>query len=139
MSAPNRPLPDLDRPTVAPFWRAAREGRLEFQRCGACGYLRWPPAPLCPECLTPGGEWTEVEGRGEIWSFGIYDHVYHPAFRADAPYNVALVQLDAGPRLITNIVGVPNEELRIGMRVRAVFEAVSPEATLVRFRPDAGA
>jgi uncharacterized protein len=136
MSTPTRPLPDLENPLVAPFWRAAREGRLEFQRCAACGYLRWPPAPLCPECLAPGGEWTEVDGRGEVWSFGIYDHVYEQAFRADAPYNVALVQLDAGPRIITNIVGVPNDEIRIGMRVRAVFEPVSPDATLVRFRPD---
>lgn len=139
MSTPTRPRPDLESPLVGHFWRAVRAGRLEFQRCSACGYLRWPPAPLCPECLAPGGEWTEVDGRGAIWSFGIYEHVYHEAFRAEVPYNVALVQLDAGPRLITNIVGLPNQQLQIGMRVRPVFETVSPGVRLVRFGPDRGA
>ena len=136
MSGPTRPLPNPERGLVGHFWRAARAGRLEFQRCAACGYLRWPPAPLCPECLAPGGEWTAVDGRGTVWSFGIYEHVYHGAFRAEVPYNVALVELDAGPRLISNVVGVPNEELRIGMRVWAVFEEVGPSLTLVRFRPE---
>ena len=136
MSGPSRPAPDAESPLVGRFWRAVRAGRLEFQRCAACGYLRWPPAPLCPECLAAGGEWTEVDGRGTVWSFGIYEHVYHEAFREEVPYNVALVELDAGPRLITNIVGLPNEELQIGMRVRPVFEVVGADVTLVRFRPD---
>ena len=139
MSAPRRPTPDADSPLVGHFWRAVRDGRLEFQRCAACGYLRWPPAPLCPECLAGGGEWTAVDGRGSVWSFGIYEHVYHEAFRGEVPYNVALVELDAGPRLITNLVGLPNEALRIGMRVLPVFEALGPDVTLVRFRPDPGA
>lgn len=136
MSGPRRPLPDTESPLVGHFWRAVRVGRLEFQRCSVCGYLRWPPAPLCPECLAPGGDWTEVDGRGTIWSFAIYEHVYHEAFRAEVPYNVALIELDAGPRLITNVVGLPNEALEIGLRVRAVFDPLDAEVTLLRFRPD---
>lgn len=136
MTSPAHPLPDLDSSLAGPFWRAAREGRLVFQRCASCGYLRWPPAPLCPECLEPGGDWTEVDGRGSIWSFCVYEHVYHQAFRDEAPYNVALVELDAGPRLITNIVGISNEQIRVGLRVVPLFDAVSAEVTLVRFRPE---
>lgn len=138
MSTPSRPLPDTVSPLVGHFWRAVGAGRLEFQRCAACGYLRWPPAPLCPECLAPGGDWIAVDGHGAIWSFAIYEHVYHEAFRGEVPYNVALVELDAGPRLITNIVGLPNDELEIGLRVRPVFEADERGVTLVRFRPDVG-
>jgi len=133
--SPSRPLPELDDPVVGPFWASARERRLVFQRCEHCGHLRWPPEAGCPECLTPGGTWTEVEGAGEVWSFVIYDHPFDPAFRGEIPYNVALVQLDAGPRLITNIVGVKSDELRVGMRVVVEFENVTPAVTLVRFRP----
>jgi uncharacterized OB-fold protein len=129
------PLPDVSSGLAAPFWQAAREGRLVFQRCGTCGYRRWPPAPVCPECLTPGGSWTEVDGHGTIWSFAIYEHAYHPAFRGQLPYNVALVELEAGPRLITNIVGIAPEALCIGLRVEPIFEAITADVTLVRFRP----
>jgi len=138
MSGPMRPVSDPESSLVGHFWRAAREGRLEFQHCAACGYLRWPPAVLCPECLAPGGAWIEVDGLGAIWSFAIYEQVYHEAFRGEVPYNVALVELEAGPRLITNIVGLPNEQLQIGLRVRPIFEALGPDLTLVRFRPSPG-
>src|SRR6185312_4556760 len=63
-------------PLSEPFWRAAREGRLVFQRCGECGYVRWPPGPLCPECLAPQATWEEVEARGSVWSYCVYDHCY---------------------------------------------------------------
>jgi uncharacterized OB-fold protein len=76
-----------------------------------------------------------VPGTGTIWSYAIYEHAYHEAFKAELPYNVALVELDAGPRLITNIVGIPNEEIEIGMRVQAEFQDAAGGVTLVRFRP----
>ncbi len=136
MSGPDvaRPLPSLDDPVTAPFWRAARERRLEFQRCGACGSLRWPPAPLCPECLAPGGEWTRVGPLGKVWSFAVYEHCFHPAFAGDIPYAVALVELDAGPRMIAGVDGVTPEQVEVGMRVEASYEDAGG-VTLVRFRP----
>jgi uncharacterized OB-fold protein len=130
-------LPDLDDPVSAPFWREAAEGRLSFQRCGDCGYLRWPPAALCPECWSRRADWETVEPNGEVWSFGVYERAFDPAFDDLIPYVVALVELDAGPRLICNIVGVALDEVEIGMRVTAVYERFAPDAALVNFRPAA--
>ena len=109
---------DLD-----PTFRAeAAAGRLSFQRCAACGYRRWPAAGLCPECWSPDAEWEAVEQGGSVWSFGVYDRAFDPAFEAKLPYVVALVQLDAGPRMISNVVGVAPEDMTVGMRVAAVFD-----------------
>lgn len=130
-----RPLPQLDNPDSSPFWSAARQRRLEFQRCSVCGYVRWPPATLCPECLTPGGVWIQVEPYGHVWSFAIYRHGFHPWFAQELPYIVALVELDAGPRVITNLVHVGTEKVACEMRVEATFEDVNDEVTLVKFRP----
>lgn len=120
---------------IAPFWDAAREGRLMFQRCTECSHIRWPAAPMCPECLQRGGEWVEVSKAGTIWSFAIYEVAYDDAHLPDLPYNVALVDLDAGPRLITNIVGIANDQLEVGMRVTAVFVDGQGGLKLVKFSP----
>ena len=140
-SVPQRPLPDLDDPISAPFYRAARDGIVQFQKCANCGYLRWPSAPICPECWSDQFAWSEVAPTGTIWSFVGYHRAFNPAFTDMLPYVVALVELDAGPQMISNIVGVPEEELAVGMRVTAVFEPFGEEA-LVNFvpeRPEGGA
>jgi hypothetical protein len=116
------------------FWRAAREGRLEFQKCDECEFIRWPPSPVCPECLATAASWVEVAPRGSIWSYCVYEHCYDETFRDALPYVVALVELDAGPRLITNVVAPP-QDIRVGMAVDAVFEVVADDAAVVRFRP----
>jgi uncharacterized OB-fold protein len=137
MSAPAVPLlPDVTSPVTAPFWEGARAHRLVMQRCPGCAALRWPPKPLCPDCLRPGSpqDWREIADTGAIWSFAIYHRAFHPSLADQIPYNVAYVTLDAGPTVITNIVGA--DELRIGQRVKAVYEDMSPEVTLVRFRPE---
>lgn len=121
----------------APFWEAARDNRLRLQRCDQCAYVRWPPSPLCPECLADGGTWTEVSRRGAIWSYCVYDHCYDEAFRDAVPYVVALVELEDGPRLITNILAPP-ESVEVGLTVEAVFVATDGDAALVRFRPCPG-
>jgi uncharacterized OB-fold protein len=130
-------LPDVDDPVASPFWAGAREGRLVMQRCGHCGALRWTPRNTCPECLQPGGTWTEIETGGTIWSFAVYHRAFSPAFEDAVPYNVALVRLDAGPMMITN-VEAPLEDLSIDARVHAVFRAVDDKVTLVRFALDGG-
>ncbi len=103
-----------------------------MQRCEQCGALRWTPRDTCPECLTPGGTWSEIETGGVIWSFVVYHRAFHPSFADAVPYNVALVQLDAGPVAVTSIQA-PNGELEIGRRVHVVFDDVTPDVTLVRF------
>ena len=135
MAEYRKPLPDIADPLTAPYWAAARRHELRMQRCPACGYVRFPPARRCPECLDENDEWIQLSGRGTIWSFGIYHHVFNRAFAEDIPYNIALVQLDEGPRLITNIVGIPNESITVNMPVEAVFDDVTDEVTLVKFRP----
>lgn len=135
MTGSEKLLPDLDDPVSGPFWRAARQHRLLFQRCGTCSYVRWPPSRVCPSCLTPGGEWSEVDGTGTVWSFCVYEHAYHSSLRDALPYNVALVEIAAGPRMITNLVGLRNEQIAVGMTVIPVFEDLAEGVTLVKFQP----
>ena len=130
-----KPLPDVTDRKMAPYWEATKRHELQMQRCPDCGYVRFPAALHCPECLEENNEWVQLSGRGTVWSFGVYYHVFNPNFADDIPYNVALVELEEGPRLVTNIVGVANEEIEMGMPVEAEFDDVTDEVTLVRFRP----
>lgn len=118
------------------FWDEAAAGRLSFQRCSDCAYLRWPPAALCPRCWSARAEWTEVGHGGVVWSFGVYERAFDPAFEDAVPYVVALVELDAGPRMIANVVGVEPDAVEVGMRVAATFGSAGGVAR-VNFRPAA--
>src|SRR4029453_6934512 len=130
----DKPLPGITE-DGAPYWAACREGRLAAQRCTACGHLRFPPSVICPKCLAEAHEWTTLSGRGHIYSFIVVHRPQHPAFFADAPYNVAIVELDEGIRLHTNVVECANEDLHIGMPVEVVFERIDDEVTRPKFRP----
>jgi len=85
--------------------------------------------------LSREAEWTTVSGEGEIFSFNVMHQVYHPGFAAEVPYAVVLVKLKEGAKMISNLVGVPPNEIRIGMPVKVMFETVSEEATLPKFVP----
>ena len=128
-----RPLPAVDDPLSARFWSELRAGRIAFQRCDACSYLRWPISPFCPQCLAEESHWDRVSGTGTIWSLGVYEHLYHQAFASCLPYVVALVELDAGPRIIANILDSNPDEVEVGARVLPAFEAVTREVTLLQF------
>jgi uncharacterized OB-fold protein len=121
--------------TTRPFWQGARQGELRLQRCRACGQPFLYPRTLCPHCLSDDLEWTTASGRGRVYTYTVVRRPAHPAFGNDVPYVLAIVELEEGPRLVTNIVGVPPEEVRIGMAVEAVFEAAGEEVALVKFRP----
>ena len=128
------PVPVADEESE-PFFAGAKEGRLMLVRCKRCGRHRLPGRERCVDCWSEESEWVQASGRGKLYTFGIMHQQYHPAFANVIPYNYALVELEEGPRLVTNIVDCPNEELRIDMPVEAVFDDVSDETTLVRFRP----
>lgn len=130
----DKPLPAINEDSE-PYWEACRRGELRLQRCRGCGHLRFPPSLLCPRCLGDQAEWEKLSGRGHIYTFIVVHRPLHPAFFSEAPYNVAIVELEEGPRLHTNIVGCPNEALSIGMPVEVVFEKVDDEVTLPKFRP----
>lgn len=132
------PIPVADEAS-ATFYTGAKEGRLMLLRCSQCGRYRLPGRGRCVDCWSEQSEWAQASGRGKLYSFGIMHQKYHPAFAEVTPYNYALVELEEGPRLITNIVDCPDEELRTDMPVEAVFDAVSEETTLIRFRPRARA
>ncbi len=121
METLRKPIPRPS-PESLPFWEAAKAHRLLLPRCNACGRFWFPPSKRCRHCLSPDFAWTESKGRGRIYSFVVYHRPYHPAFEGDVPYVVAVVELDEGPRLLTNIVGTPPEAVRCDAHVRVVFE-----------------
>jgi len=122
-------------PESTPYWQAAREHRLELPRCNACGKHWFPPSQSCPHCLAADFTWTAVSGVGKVFSFVTYHRVYHPAFAQDVPYVVALVELAEGPRLLTNIVGVPPEAVTCDMPVKVVFDDVEDGVAVPKFAP----
>jgi uncharacterized OB-fold protein len=129
------PQPLRDKYT-APFWAGLMENRLRLPRCRACGHLLFPIGPCCSNCLSEELEWTDLSGRGQVWSYIVYHHAFDPAFADKLPYNVALVMLDEGPSMLTNIVDVANDDIRNGMRVTARFDRIDDDNALLRFRPD---
>jgi uncharacterized OB-fold protein len=110
-------------------------GGLRFQKCDDCGYVRFPVATICPECLSTSFTWASDTGVGTIWSYCIYHRAFDAAFRGAVPYNVALVELDSGPRMISNILQIERADLRVGLRVVGSPKEVAPGRTLVYFRP----
>ncbi|MFN4099825.1 MAG: Zn-ribbon domain-containing OB-fold protein [Pararhodobacter sp.] len=134
MSAYTKPLPTLD-DVNRPFWDACREGRLALQKCRSCAHLRYPVSHVCPECLSYESDWTTVSGKGEVFSYIVFHQVYNEAFAQDVPYNVAIIQLDEGPRMISNVTGVANDAVKVGDRVEVVFDPVTDEITIPRFKP----
>ena len=128
-----KPLPRVTADN-RPFWEATKRHELRLQRCRDCGRFRYPPAPVCPGCLGEEAEWARVSGRGTVTTFVVFHKVYFESFAADAPYHVVQVELEEGPRLTANLVDVPNDQLAVGMPVEVVFDDVTREITLPRFR-----
>ncbi|MDE3075325.1 MAG: Zn-ribbon domain-containing OB-fold protein [Chloroflexota bacterium] len=133
MAGYEKPLPAITEAN-RPFWEAARKGELRMQRCTACGHIRYPINPVCTACLGSGTEWIRLSGRGTVFASLVYYQVYHPAFKDDSPYNVSLIQLEEGPRMFSNVIGIPPDEVKVGDAVEVVFDRVTEEVTIPRFR-----
>jgi uncharacterized OB-fold protein len=116
------------------FWDAAKRHELVAYKCLNCGTY-YSQAVDCVNCDSPSMEWVKVSGRGEVFTFCIYHQSFHPAWKDDIPYNVVYVKLAEGPLLLTNIVGCDNKDIYIGMPVEVVFEDVTEEVTLPKFKP----
>jgi uncharacterized OB-fold protein len=130
-----KPAPVID-PGTKPFWDATRQHRLSIPRCRSCGKHHFYPRELCPHCHSADLEWTDISGRGEIYSYTVARKPAGPVFAADVPYVIAMVTLDEGPRMLTNIVTDDVEAVRIGDRVRVHFDDVAPDLTLPKFTLD---
>lgn len=132
-----KPLPVPD-PDTAPFWDGCRAHELRAQRCRSCGRLRWPPRGICPHCQSWEHEWTVLPRRGAVASFVAVHRATNAAFASDVPYVIAQVLIDGTDgrvRMLSNVIGCAWDAMRVGMPVEVVFEDVTPEATLPKFRP----
>ena len=119
---PSLPAPD-DSPLWEPFWAATREGHVVFLRCPHCGNAFLPARRECPNCLLPGARWEQASGQARLISWVVYHRAPNAAFDGRVPYTVAIVELDEGPRMTTNIVGVEDpESLHIEQRLSLRIE-----------------
>jgi uncharacterized OB-fold protein len=128
-----RPLPEIT-PLTEPFWRGAQERRLMVQRCNDCSDYRFPPEIYCLACGSENGEWVQASGRATLYSWTVGHPPMLPYFMERAPWPVAVVQLEEGPRMVTNIVDAPPDDYEIGMALTVDFEDVDDDVTLPVFR-----
>lgn len=128
------PVPNEE---TGPFWDAAAEGRLVLPRCEACGFVIWYPRRFCPACHHHGVHWFEASGNGHIYSFTVVRRG-HGVWRDVSPYVLAYVELEEGPRMLTNVTHVDPAAVRVGMPVRVSFDQTEAGRALPRFRPATG-
>jgi len=126
--------PAVDWETRA-YWEGAARGELVLQRCGACGVVQHRPRAQCAKCLSPGIEHFVASGRGTLHTWTVTHQNLLPPFAQACPYVLAYVDLAEGPRLLSNVVGCPTEQLRVGMPLRVDF-AKTGEFAVPRFRPE---
>lgn len=129
-----KPLPSPDE-VSRPYWEGCRQGRLPLQKCQDCGAYQTFPRIVCYRCLSERLDWVEASGRGVVYSFSTLYRPPAPEFADDIPYTVALVELEEGVRMMSNIVDCAPESVEIGMDVRVVFDNVTPDIALPKFRP----
>ncbi|MGI9601092.1 MAG: Zn-ribbon domain-containing OB-fold protein [Acidimicrobiales bacterium] len=127
----SRPLP---RPTELsqPFWDGCAEGVLRVQQCGQCGELVFVPRPMCPACQSDDLAWIDSTGLGEVYSYTVVHRPPSPAF--EVPYVVAIVELEEGWYLLSNVIDCDPGDVTVGAPVTAVFDPVDPAITLPQFR-----
>jgi uncharacterized OB-fold protein len=133
------PMPAASADTAG-WWEACLAHRLVVQRCAACGTTRHPPGPLCPACRSEAAQWAELPGTGAVYSYTVVRQAFLPVLADTVPYVVAAIEPDEGGgiRLVSNVVGCDPEEVSVGMAVEVVWEDLSPELALPRFRPRRG-
>lgn len=120
-----------------PFWNGCARGELLLQRCAACGTLRHPPSPICPRCRSDAHAWVAANGRGTVYTFTVVRQALAKGWDARVPYVVAVVELDEGPRILSNVVDVAPDDVRIGLPVEVVFVESEGEQKLPVFKAQA--
>jgi uncharacterized OB-fold protein len=133
MAAPSKPIPVPTRET-RPYWEGCKAHELRIQHCAACGHYQFFPRIYCTQCMSDRVEWVKASGRGKVLSHTIVHRPVSPAFAGDIPYVVALVTLDEGPTMMTNLVGCAPEQLKVGSQVVVTFEDWTEEISIPKFR-----
>jgi uncharacterized OB-fold protein len=133
-----KPLPQPT-PETQEFWNGTKAGELRLQRCDACSHVIFPPRPFCPECASRNVSWFKASGKGKLHSY-VINHRPGFGFEQDAPYAIAVVMLDEGVKMMTNMVNIAQtpEALVLDMPVEVSFDAVTEAITLPKFRPANG-
>ncbi len=134
MQTSTKPIPDTT-PWGKPFWKAAREGRLVIQNCSGCGAPIFYPRFCCPHCFSENLTWVEASGKGTVYSYTVVKNNAPSAFVQDMPFVVAVITLDEGVRMLSNIVECEPDELKCDMAVEVTFEKLTDEFTLPKFKP----
>ncbi len=130
----SKPIPPVH-PWTRPFWQAAREGKLMIQQCQSCRRHIFYPRLNCPFCFSEQITWVESTGKGRIYSFSVVQNNAPSAFIPDMPFIIAIVRLDEGVQMMTNIVGCDPSQAHCDMPVIVVFEKLNEEITLPKFKP----
>ena len=133
-----RPQPNtipLPHPTVVsqPFWDACKRGELTFQRCNDCEGITFIPQPACLHCLSTNMRWEQSAGKGKVYSWTVVWRPQTPAF--EIPYVIAIIDMDEGYRMMTNVIGIDPAALEVGQRVAVSFHEMSDEITMPYFTP----
>ena len=131
-----KPVP-VPQPESDLYWEKARQEELWLRRCGDCERAYFYPRDICPHCFSRNITWVQSSGKGTLHTFAIVHRAPHPAFREDVPFVVAVVELEGGARIPTNLVDVEPDpaKVRVGMEVEVVFHQITEEMTLPKFRP----
>lgn len=134
---PDRPLPQPMTPEARPYWEGLRERRLMLPRCGDCGHVFLYPRVLCPRCASRAITWVQASGRGRLHAFGIAHQSFNRAYRVAPPYVLAMIELEEGPRMLSNLVNVEPDPkaVKCDMPVEVIFERLTDEVTLPLFQP----
>ena len=131
---PLRPLPEPST-TTAPFWEACKVQRLLLQQCRACGHIQFYPRSICTTCMSDQLEWSAARGTGTVYSYSTVYRALVPGFEDDVPYVVAMIELDEGVRMLSQVIYCEPEEVFIGLRVSVTFEEARDGVVLPKFRP----
>jgi len=134
MAAPRFDLPTVEDET-RPFWDAAAEGRLLIQRCNACDQWQYYPRPFCKRCWSEDLEWAEASGKGTIYTFSIVRRNDLPSFGDRVPYVPAIIDLEEGPRMMSEVVDAELESIEVGQAVVVDFREIDDELKRPVFRP----
>ena len=126
------PTPDLE---TKPFWDGCKEGRFLIRHCNACGADHYYPRPFCPTCWSDDVAWKEASGRATLYTYSVVRVNDLPPFGERVPYVAAVVELEEGPRVMTNIEGVEHDALQIGMQLVVDYKPISENITIAVFRP----
>jgi uncharacterized protein len=134
-----KPLPVVD-PVTAPFWESVKAHAMQLQRCNGCGRFIFYPRGVCPHCFSDDLAWQPVAGTGAVHAFTIVHRHPSPAFNDEAPYVVALIELDEGVRMLSNLVDIEPDpaSVKVGLPVEVVYDDATDEVTLPKFRPRGG-